>query len=98
MPDTPEFTAEHREVLDFEKQWWKHQGNKTAQVQAKLKMSAARYYRVLGAAIDHPEALTYDPMLVKRLRRLREVRKTQRRSRREETSSTRETPQADQPS
>ena len=34
-------------------------------------MSATRYYQVLNALVDRPEALAADPMLVKRLRRLR---------------------------
>lgn len=98
MDGTPEFTDEHRSVLDFEKHWWKHQGNKAAQIQAKLGVSSARYYRLLNAAISHPDAIEHDPMLVKRLRRLREVRKTQRRSRRIESYETRISPSSDQSS
>lgn len=98
MESPDELTAEHRSVLDFEKQWWKHQGNKAAQIQARLGMTSARYYRVLNAAIDHPDALQYDPMLVKRLRRLREVRKAHRRSRRADRSDARISPSSDQSS
>lgn len=97
--DSPHpFTDEHRSALDFEKQWWKHQGNKAAQIQAQLGISSARYYRLLNAAIDHPDALIHDPMLVKRLRRLREVRKAQRRSRRSEAIGARLSPGSDQSS
>ncbi len=88
MAVAPEFTDEHRSVLDFEKHWWKHQGTKAAQIQAQLGINSARYYRLLNAAINHPGALEHDPMLAKRLRRLREVRKVQRRSRRAETYAT----------
>ncbi len=45
-------------------------------------MSATRYYQVLNALIDHPEALEHDPMLVKRLRRLRACRQRARSARR----------------
>jgi hypothetical protein len=45
-------------------------------------MSATRYYQVLNALIDRPEAVEYDPMLVKRLRRLRSTRQRQRTARR----------------
>ncbi len=31
-------------------------------------MSATRYYQVLNALVDKPEALAADPLLVKRLR------------------------------
>ena len=37
-------------------------------------MSPTRYYQLLNALIDKPEALAADPMLVKRLRRLRSGR------------------------
>lgn len=95
MDDPHEFTAEHRSVLDFEKHWWKHQGNKAAQIQARLALSTARYYRLLNAAIDHPSAVEHDPMLVKRLRRLREVRKAQRRRSRGEIYATRNASDSD---
>ena len=45
-------------------------------------MSATRYYQVLNALIDRPEALVADPMLVKRLRRLRTTRQRTRSARR----------------
>lgn len=45
-------------------------------------MSATRYYQTLNALIDSPEALAFDPMLVKRLRRLRASRQRARSARR----------------
>ena len=45
-------------------------------------MSATRYYQVLNALVDKPEALAADPMLVKRLRRLRTSRQRTRAARR----------------
>jgi hypothetical protein len=45
-------------------------------------MSATRYYQVLNALLDRPEALEADPMLVKRLRRLRAARQRARSARR----------------
>jgi hypothetical protein len=42
----------------------------------------ARYYQVLNALIDRPEALAADPLLVRRLRRLRASRQRQRQARR----------------
>ncbi|MDQ1687428.1 MAG: hypothetical protein QOK42_403, partial [Frankiaceae bacterium] len=40
------------------------------------------YYQVLNALIDRPEALEFDPMLVKRLRRMRSARARARSARR----------------
>ncbi|WP_157487970.1 MULTISPECIES: DUF3263 domain-containing protein [unclassified Leifsonia] len=68
-------------VLAFERQWWKHAGAKEQAIRAEFGLSAARYYQVLGALIDSPLALAYDPMLVKRLQRLRDARTEARRRR-----------------
>ena len=59
------------EILAFERQWWKYAGAKEQAIKELFDMSATRYYQVLNALIDNPDALAADPMLVKRLRRLR---------------------------
>ena len=71
-----------REVLAFERQWWKYAGAKEQAIRDLFDMSATRYYQVLNALIDSPEALVADPMLVKRLRRLRSTRQRTRSARR----------------
>jgi hypothetical protein len=71
-----------RKILDFERQWWKYAGAKEQAVRDLFDMSATRYYQVLNALIDRPEAIAYDPMLVKRLRRLRSARHRARSARR----------------
>jgi hypothetical protein len=71
-----------REILSFERQWWKYAGAKEQAIRDLFDMSATRYYQVLNALIDSPEALAYDPMLVKRLRRLRAARQRARSARR----------------
>lgn len=69
-------------ILEFERQWWKYSGAKEAAVREKFDMSSTRYYQVLNALIDRPEALEHDPLLVRRLRRLRAARQRQRSARR----------------
>lgn len=71
-----------REILEFERQWWKYAGSKEQVVHDRFGMTATRYYQVLNALIDRPEALAHDPMLVKRLRRLRSSRTRARSARR----------------
>jgi hypothetical protein len=71
-----------REVLDLERDWWKTPGPKERQVRERLGLSPARYHQILNRAIDLPEALAYDPMLVRRLRRVREERRRKRSARR----------------
>ena len=71
-----------REILEFERHWWKYAGAKETAVREKFDMSSTRYYQVLNALIDRPEALEADPLLVRRLRRLRAARQRQRSARR----------------
>jgi hypothetical protein len=78
----PTLTEREQEILGFERQWWKYAGAKEQAIRDLFDMSATRYYQVLNALIDRPEALAYDPMLVKRLRRLRASRQRARSARR----------------
>jgi hypothetical protein len=71
-----------REILEFERHWWKYAGAKEQAVREKFDMSSTRYYQVLNALIDRPDALEADPLLVRRLRRLRASRQRQRSARR----------------
>lgn len=82
LPDLPALSVRDRDILDFERQWWKFAGAKEQAVREKFDMSSTRYYQVLNALLDRPEALEHDPLLVRRLRRLRAQRQRQRSARR----------------
>ena len=71
-----------RQILAFERQWWKYAGAKEQAIRELFDMSATRYYQLLNILIDRPEALECDPMLVKRLRRVRSQRQRSRAARR----------------
>ncbi len=77
-----ELRSRDAEILAFERQWWKFAGAKEQAIRDKFQMSATRYYQVLNALIDKPEALMQDPLLVKRLRRLRATRQRNRSAKR----------------
>ncbi|MFN2496572.1 MAG: DUF3263 domain-containing protein [Pseudonocardiaceae bacterium] len=77
-----ELSQREREILAFERQWWKYAGAKEQAIRELFEMSATRYYQVLNHLIDRPEALAADPMLIKRLRRLRVSRQRARAARR----------------
>ena len=77
-----ELSRREREILAFEGQWWKYAGAKEQAIRELFDMSATRYYQVLNALIDKPEALAADPLLVRRLRRLRQSRQRTRAARR----------------
>ena len=77
-----ELTERDRDILEFERQWWKYAGAKEQAVRDKFDMSSTRYYQVLNALIDRPESLAFDPLLVRLLRRLRAARQRARSARR----------------
>lgn len=77
-----ELSERDREILDFERQWWKYAGSKEQAIHDLFGLSATRYYQLLNGIIDRNEALAYDPMLVKRLRRMRASRQRARSARR----------------
>ena len=84
-PETDEHTAldeRDRDMLDFEREWWKYAGAKEQAIKARFDLSTTRYYELLNRLIDRDDAVEYDPMLVKRLRRLRAQRQRQRAARR----------------
>ena len=78
----PELDGRSRAVLDFEREAWKLTIPKERAIRSRFGFSAARYHQLLNRLIDSPEALAYDPMLVRRLRRLREARRRKRSARR----------------
>ncbi|HEX6581674.1 MAG TPA: DUF3263 domain-containing protein [Actinomycetota bacterium] len=64
-----------REVLDFEREAWKLTVPKQRAIRERFGFSPSRYHQLLHRIIDRPEAVAYDPMLVRRLRRVRAVRR-----------------------
>jgi Protein of unknown function (DUF3263) len=71
-----------RWVLDFERTWWRQGGSKERGIRERFGVSTTRYHQLLMRAIERPEALGYDPVLVRRLRRLRDDRRRRRLARR----------------
>ena len=67
-------------ILEVEKRWYTAQGNKEADIREQLDLSAVRYYQILNAILDRPDALAAEPVLVKRLLRIRSSRQAARRA------------------
>ncbi len=65
-------------ILAFERNWWRQPGAKEQAISDALGLSATRYYQLLDRLLDRPEALAFDPALIKRLRRQRSRRKRMR--------------------
>jgi hypothetical protein len=67
--------SDGKAILEFERGWWRAAVPKERAIRDRFGISPARYYQRLNRLIDRPEALAFDPMLVRRLRRLREARR-----------------------
>jgi hypothetical protein len=64
----PVLSEQDMRVLRFERSTWRTVGAKEQAIAEVLGLTATRYYQVLNELIDTPEALKFDPVLVKRLR------------------------------
>lgn len=64
-----------RAILDFERGWWTEDGVKDLLLRERFNCSADDYYGELNHLLDRPEALEYDPLVVRRLQRARERRR-----------------------
>ena len=65
-------------LLAFERGTWRTAGAKEQAIVEVLGISATRYYQLLNELIDSPDALMFDPVLVKRLRAQRARRQRMR--------------------
>ena len=71
-------TDRDRAILDFERSWWTESGPKDTAIRERFELSGTRYYQLIAELIDDPEALEYDPLLIRRLRRVRDRRRRAR--------------------
>jgi hypothetical protein len=76
----PGLSRREHDMLAFERQWWRSAGAKETAIRERFGVAPTRYYQVLNALVDRPEALAADPLLVRRLRRLRSARRRGRTS------------------
>ena len=77
-----QLSARDLAIIDFERDWWRLGGAKEAAIRETFDLSSTRYYQILNALLDNPDALAYDPLLIRRLCRLRERRQRARSARR----------------
>jgi hypothetical protein len=71
-----------RRTLDLEAGWWRYADTKEAAIRDQFDEDPSTYYRRLGRLLDDPEAMSYAPVRVRRLRRQRDLRLGSRSGRR----------------
>ena len=74
----PALSERDMRLLAFERGTWRNAGAKEQAITETLGITATRYYQLLNKLIDTPEALVFDPVLVKRLRAQRSRRQRMR--------------------
>lgn len=68
-PNPTPLSEREQALLDFEHAWAGRRGGKQQAIHATFGFSAARYYQLIADLIRRDAALTYDPLLIRRLRR-----------------------------
>lgn len=68
MDDLPDL---HRQVLDFERRFWRHPGARDEAIRVTFGLSSWRYQQLVYHVCEQPAALAADPVLVNRVNRLR---------------------------
>src|SRR3954471_10147352 len=71
-------TDRDQAIIDFERSWWSEPGRKELAIRERFDLSTTRYYGILNELLDVPEALDYDPLVIRRLRRVRDRRRRAR--------------------
>lgn len=71
-------TDREKAILDFERGWWTEDGVKDLMIRERFACSADEYYGTLNRLLDEPDAVAYDPLVVRRLQRARERRRRMR--------------------
>ena len=78
MDQPPALTERERAIIEFEATWWTRDESRDATIRARFACSEQDYYQELNRLLDHPGALSHDPLVVRRLRRQRERRRRAR--------------------
>lgn len=66
-------------LLDFERSWWTFESPKDLLIAERFCSTPDEYAVELEQLADRPEALAYDPLVVRRLARQRDRRRRSRR-------------------
>lgn len=71
-------TVRHKMAIDLAGQRFASEGRRQQVARETLGYGATRYWQVVNALLDDPDALAYAPMTVRRLTRLRDKRRRAR--------------------
>ena len=72
-------TDRDKALLDFERSWWTLESPKEVLIAERFGSTVDEYAEELEELADRPEALAYDPLVVRRVARQRDRRRRNRR-------------------
>lgn len=67
-------TDRQQAILEFERTWWTMDGEKEVLIRRRFACAPETYYEELNQVLEDPDALSVDPLVVRRLMRLRDRR------------------------
>lgn len=79
-------TERQQAMLDLERTAWTLDDSKEQLIRERFACTLETYYGDLNELLELPEAMEYDPMVVRRLRRLRDRRRRARLDQQPESS------------
>lgn len=69
--DGTDLTERQRAMLDFERTWWQFDEPRDEQIRARFDCGPDDYYAELEQVLEHPGAVSHDPLVVRRFQRRR---------------------------
>jgi hypothetical protein len=76
--DAGELTERDQAMLEFEATWFNLDVDRLEAIRSRFACSAEEYTLELNRVIDHPGAMEFSPLVVRRLRRNRQRRRRAR--------------------
>ena len=73
-------TERDKAILDFEGSWWTFEAPKELLIAERFASTPDEYAEELEELAERPDALAYDPLVIRRLARQRDRRRRNRRS------------------
>ena len=73
-----ELTERQKSIIEFERTAWQTDISKETAIRQLFTISPSRYYQIRDDLIDLPEAMKFDPMVIRRLQKQRKFRRSKK--------------------
>ena len=73
-----DLTERQKSIIEFERTAWQTGISKEKAIRQIFTISPSRYYQIRDELIDLPEAMKFDPMVIRRLQKQRNFRRAKK--------------------